>query len=340
MFGMRKFIALLFMSVSSLWGTDFLFVLHDYGEINALSDVIKQMDASVAICLKSGARIDPELEPLVLDLPTEKLGRSDLLSEESLEQIVNVQPKVVVTGVSYAYFGQILDALDGAQRLCYWDNFSPDGDGDYFATAKEVASHAETVIVPDEAFVHRVAHAVVMEHPSLDVWSEAQTLYDAEQVKGIVGVEEGKPFVLILGGYGVACDAATSLLESGLKEMGDEIDVWMLPHPKVGESGPFKCISRELGFSTAQLVAAADVVLTHQSTAGVLAAMMGKRVGFFVPENPRFSNLVTELGIANRYSGSAPLRIDLRHLDLWERGEVRGSGLAVKRLAAFFDNML
>ena len=280
-----KNLLLLLSICSSLWGSSTLFVVHDFGEISGLMSMMEETKGKVAILNLRGSTLDGHLNDLMIDYKIEGMKRDTPLVDLSF---LSFEPTKIISGVSYFYMGQILDQFPHAEKICFWDNFSPDGDSDYFATGHEVIRHADRVMVPNRVFLNHEKFADLqldmVVHPSLKEWVNR----DGTGVKEELNLLDNHTSVLFLGGYGEAYENAFDQFLDVVEEF-EGYDVRLTPHPKFGKKYPF---------NTADLVDPFDILVTHKSTAGLLAALTGKRVIFFTPEDPNYTNIAIESGDA------------------------------------------
>ncbi len=322
---MKRLFALLALC-TSLWGAsiqcDTLYILQDAGETTALKFVLEQAeknhdDYRIFANGMASSLLDPEFKSRMLLINfEEKLDRdwkrSGTLSEKSVQTILDhVHPKKVVSGVAFEFQGQLLKAFEsqGAKSYAYWDNINLQGTDAYFETAKKVAACAQTLLAPSHAFINVYPKAQVAGQPML----EASTTPLAARPTDL---PLQHPLIVWIGGYGEDYNEALRIFLEGASVFKDSMII-LSYHPKydgvvekqmLEKYHPSNVViydSRKL--SSFQAILHADFVICHQSTAGLQAALGGKKVFYFTPQGQSYTNLLIENQITPQVSTTLEL---------------------------------
>ncbi len=323
-FFMRRFLGTALIAflcfAASLLGKDpeFLFVLFDAGETNALLPVIEKVQQEkrefkiwTAGTATELLRKKPELATKCQEIdskidkswPREKPIDLELLSKLCTQ----CASQKVITGVASQIQAQILQAYQGkAATFAYWDNFSPQGAGSYFTQAHKVQKLAEKLLVPsrDVAADFSSEKVLVVGQPTLEQWTRELALINEASLKEKYKLKE--ELITYIGGYGPEYEKAAKLFVRCVKESGFSGQVIMQIHPK--SDGAFEreiCKGEAFLFlplSTLEAVKLANSVVTYNSTVGFQALFAKKRVLFVIPEEDPFTNLAIEKGFAPKIS--------------------------------------
>jgi hypothetical protein len=305
---------------ASLLGKDpeFLFVLFDAGETNALLPVIEKVQQEkrefriwTAGTATELLRKKPELASKCqeIDYKIDKSWpREKPLDPERVSVLCHeCASQKVITGVASEIQAQILQAYQGkAATFAYWDNFNPQGAGPYFTQAHKVQKLAEKLLVPsrDVASDFSEKKVLVVGQPTLEQWTRELALIDEAFLKEKYKLKE--EVITYIGGYGPEYEKAAKLFVRCVKESGFSGQVIMQIHPK--SDGAFEreiCKGETFLFlplSTLEAVKLADAVVTYNSTVGFQALFAKKRVLFVIPEEDPFTNLAIEKGFAPKIS--------------------------------------
>jgi hypothetical protein len=337
-FRARKFLALIFLGhkiavimknlfillvlFAKLWAgesCDVLFYLQDAGETYGLLPVAEQLSSEgMQVCIAASGTAEKILRGKGVEYTSlESLGYSlgvDWPREGQLKSCVKVTdsfaPKVFVSGVAFSVQGQLYGAFrdKGVATVAFWDNFNGDGENPYFATAHRVRGLADQIWVPTRLIGRDWLSCVAVGHPSLESWAAEASQVQVEEVRGRLEIDPGEKLILWIGGYGPDYEEAFRLLLSA----AEEATVFIQPHPKYGGEIESNILQEEVrsvfihfipnGVSTVEAVAAADVVVCHQSTVGFQALFLGKPVIYVLPPNQQFESLPLQEGLAYRMS--------------------------------------
>lgn len=336
---MKKIVTILALC-SSVWGQT-LYILQDAGETSALIDVIKKAEENhddYAIFARGVAHLlvksHPKLIHIDLDEKIDNTWKRDaLLSQKSVDALVEkIHPDKVVSGVAFEYHGQLLQAFEkrGAKTYAYWDNVNTGGSDPYFVTAKKVAAAAQTLLVPSHSFSKTYPQAVVVGHPSLEMIPNPIPQPE-------VDIPIKHPLVVWVGGYGEDYNAA-------LKQFLEEVDalkdkmVILVYHPKYEGKvekemlekyhHPHVFIYDAQKLPSFNAIALADIVVCHQSTIGLQAALGGKQVIYFTPPGQTYTNLLIEKGIVPQISSLKEFKVEaVTPKDLFEVLQIPRGGI-------------
>ena len=258
----------------------------------------------------------PKLISLELEEKIDRSWKRDaLLSDASVKKILaSTKADKVVTGVHFHFYGQLLQAFEaqGAQTYAFWDNINTDGSDPYFQSAKYVADHARTLLVPSYSFLRKYPNAQVVGQPALEMIPNPMPVPPTD-------LPLTHPLIVWVGGYGVEYNVALKTFLSELDVLQHAM-VILTYHPKY-EGVVEKEMLQEFPhpnviiYDSKQLpsfhaIAHADLVICHQSTAGLQAALGGKQVVYFTPPGQKYSNLLIESGIAPQISSLQELKME------------------------------
>jgi hypothetical protein len=318
---MKKLLAILVLC-SSVWGQT-LYIVQDMGETSALLEVTKKADENhddYAIFARGTAegllKSHPKFVHIELDETIDRHWKRDaLLSQKSVDAIVEkIHPDKVVSGVAFQYHGQLLQAFEkqGAKTYAYWDNINSDGSDSYFETAKKVAAAAQTLLAPSHTFSKNYPQSVVVGQPSLEMIPNPIP-------KPLVDIPIKHPLIVWVGGYGSDYNAA---LKQFLDEAGElkESMIILSYHPKFEGTVEKEMLAKHPQpnvfiydakiLPSFNAIALSDVVVCHQSTVGLQAALGGKKVVYFTPKDQTYTNLLIENGITPQISSLKDLKTE------------------------------
>lgn len=294
--------------------TDVLFYLQDAGETKALLPVIDSLEKRGIHTLILVAGVAEEslmkrenlrtFEDLGLEVQMDRTWpRSKRLSEGDVSLVVEeIEASKVVTGVAFVTQGQVLEAYRkrGIPSFAYWDNFNPEGENPYFEVARSVSSQASQVLAPTSYHTGMT----IVGHPTLEVWRKEMEAIDREQVRARLQIVKGQKAILWIGGYGEEYEKAYQIFLEGIALVPD-VYFWVQPHPKTGEGTKTTLV---------EAMAAADLILCHQSTAAFQALSMGKPVIHVIPAGEVFDSLSLQTGLAKKVSNGTELVEALREI--------------------------
>ncbi len=322
---MKKLFALLALC-SSIWGAsvqcDTLYILQDAGETIALKFVLEQAeknqdDYRIFANGTAAALLDFDFKSRMLPINLEeKLDRdwkrSAALSEKSVQTVLDhVHAKKVVSGVAFEFQGQLLTAFEkqGAKSYAYWDNININGTDAYFETAKKVAACAQTLLAPSHAFLKVYPEAQIVGQPVLEASASPLAALTTD-------LPLQHPLIVWIGGYGDDYNEALKAFLEGASVFKDAMIV-LSYHPKyegivekemLEKYHPSNVVIYDAKkLSSAQAIAHSDFVICHQSTAGLQAALGGKKVFYFTPQGQSYTNLLIENKITPQVSTTLEL---------------------------------
>jgi len=310
--------------------TDVLFIVFDAGETNAFLPVIEHMEKEKEdfhiLALATAAELI-EKTPFVTKSTLLKIDKSwprekELPAKQIKELVSSFEPHLVISGVASLIQKQFIEGFNSkAKTIAYWDNFSPNGSGDYFTTALKVQKSASYLFTPSKTVADAVEFKErktetkwVAGHPSLEKWKEKLGRIDKEALRKKWAQNEF--LITYIGGYGEAYEKAFTLFVEclkGLNQQERKVKVFVQLHPKVKDgvfeagllaSYPHTILSSISKMSTEEAVALADLIVTYNSTVGFQALSLGKKALFVVPEDDHYSNLAIENDLANKIHSS------------------------------------
>ncbi|MGH2637890.1 MAG: hypothetical protein ACRDF4_01165, partial [Rhabdochlamydiaceae bacterium] len=223
-----------------------------------------------------------------------------------------IHPDKVISGVAFQFHGQLLQAFEkqGAQTYAYWDNINADGSDPYFETAKKVAASAQTLLAPSFSFLKSYPNAQVVGQPALEMIPNPLP-------QPSIDLPIQHPLIVWVGGYGEEYNVA---LKAFLAEI-DEVKSGMIIlsyHPKYEGMVEREMLAKNphsnvLIYDAKKLpsldaIALADIVICHQSTVGLQAALGGKKVFYYTPKTQHYSNLLIEHQITPQISSVKELK--------------------------------
>jgi len=330
----NKFVFLFLLTATVLFGkekTDILFYLQDAGETYALLPVIRKLHEQGIDCRVLVAGVAEELaqksgvpQKLFLhfsDLKIEAFvdknwSRSQKLSKEEISLLFQeIEAKEFVSGVAYELQGQMIEGFSQRKvpTFAYWDNLNAVGDNPYFQTAHSVEAKADILLLPsfslEKDFANRQGKKVVGQ-PTLEEWKARIATLDRNALRQKLGVKENQKAALFIGGYGAEYEEAFRLFMKGISKNGSYF-FFIQPHPKTngsfeqGLNGPALVLNGE--WTTLEAVAAADIVICHQSTVAFQALAAGKAVLNVIPDSQRYDSLPLQKGLAKRVSQAEEL---------------------------------
>ena len=228
------------------------------------------------------------------------------------EVLIGNPPALVVLGMVSVAQGQISDRLRdaGISTRGFFDGFQPPTPGSIGA---ETAPSYDEIWVPTdrvrEGFQALGLGALVVGQPSLESWRRAAEEVDRDAVRRRQGIGAADHILLFAGQYGPGYEEVLGSFLGAIQELlvSDSSGILVLsPHPRTDgtaersaleKAGLPRAVMAVEGISTMELATTSDVILTWNSTVGVQAAFMGKRVVYFEPPKDFDSDLV-ERGIA------------------------------------------
>lgn len=323
---MKKLLSLLLLC-SAVYGVkcETLYILHDAGETMALEDVLNKAEANhndYCVFAQGIAnrfvQANPALKTKMITVDLDEKVEFDwkrdaLLSDKSITAILEkVEPLKVVSGVGFEYQGQLLKAFEkrGAHTYAFWDNINTSGTDSYFSTAKKVAAVAQTLLMPSDSFLKTYPHALVVGNPALE---KVPNPLPARPTN----LPLRHPLIVWVGGYGDDYNAALKAFIEGANTLSPYMIV-LCYHPKYGgvverellehnpRSNVFIFDSNKL--PSFEAIAHADYVVCHQSTAGLQAALGGKKVFYLTPEGQCYTNALIEQNVTPQVSTIAELK--------------------------------
>lgn len=302
-----------------------LFVFFDAGETNALKPVIDELSSASMdfqilafgtawTLIKDHPRtidIHKNLD-VSKDTNQKEWGRLHPLDQKILDKILALlKPDIVITGMVSELQKQIIEGFKktGADIIAYYDNFSPI---QMFSYALPFVKLASLILVPSKNVAESVlkedpnAKVDIVGHPNLELWIEQIQAINAQEIRRLLKIEDGKSFLVYITGYGEGYQEAFASFAKAIKSIKD-FHVGISIHPKM--TGDLeKQILQEQGchhaflipkkVDTSSAVAIADLVVTWRSSIGVQAAFLGKPVIYLDNPGSTFKSLSIEKGWA------------------------------------------
>ncbi len=340
---MKKFLVLIFLLFATIqsWAEkyDTIFILQDAGETNALLPVIEKyaQNNENFLVLTAGQATETLSQKISLKNKTisfdqvgtlEKIDkawkRDEKISEESLKKITaTIEAKKVVSGVAFAFHGQLLDAYKTSQTFAYWDNINLEGTDPYFQTAQNVAKSANHLLVPSRAFKNAYPLADVVGHPSYELWKQQLSGIQTLTVTAKLPFTLRSPVIVFLGGTGSEYDEAFKEFLSIVADLKG-YTILIAAHPKFEglvekkemekhSLSNIHVIEKAWNISSMEAIVIADHVICHKSTTGINAAVSGKSVIYFIPPTQTYTNLLIERGGASVASNLNELLAGLKN---------------------------
>lgn len=316
-----KFLFFALVFLKTIFAYDILFILQDAGETQALWPVIDvALRNHEEILILTGGQATDILSNKPCTLPLDQTGileklnktwkRENLLSDESVQFLVGKFPaKKVITGVSYAFYGQLLQAYQACQTatFAYWDNINYEGIDYQTKIAYQVAQIAGTLFtsVPI-SFSHPNSYTVGQ--PALEMLPSQTDEIDSEKIRARLPFPLKSPLVVLFGGYGKAYHKALKQFLLSSEQLPDTT-ILLYPHPRTEGVFEQKKLSEQQlhhvhlidpswNLSMLEVAALANHVICHQSSAGFQAAAVGKSVIYWTPPGQTYSNHLIEKGFA------------------------------------------
>jgi hypothetical protein len=317
------FDAYLFLSEKK--GAKALFVLLDAGETKALEPVMKEMDIAglnYKIIAFGTAWDLIKKHPKAVDIYSEtnapvglnslKWDRFQSVDLEFLHNVYTLVPaEIVITGMVSKIQSQIGQFFKerGAEVLLYYDGFSPLTIHPF--TIEML--HAASVILAPSSSVAKSIHALmpdlridVVGQPTLEHWINEIKRMDVQQLKSLLKLEDQKPFLVYISGYGKGYKEAFCLFVEAVQHV-ENFHIGISLHPRMDGTlerkilEDYKCSHVFIvpqGVPTSHVVSIADLVVNWQSTVGVQAAFLGKPVIYLDNESSDYYCLAIENGWA------------------------------------------
>jgi hypothetical protein len=315
-----KILLCFLLLLKTLASYDILFILHDATETQSLWPVI---DVSLRnhedIFILTGGQASDILSRQPCTLTFEQTGicehldkmwkRDELLSQKSLQLLVEKFPaKKVITGVSYAFYGQLLEAYAShhATTFAYWDNINYEGIDHHTKICAQVAQLAQVLLTSAPPSISH-PQTYTVGQPALE-----QLLYqindiDSASIRAHLPFILKSPILVVFGGYGKAYHKALKPLLLTAESL--PATILLYPHPRTdGTIERKKLLKYSLphvhiidptwNLSMLELAAIADHIICHQSSAGFQAAAAGKNIIYWTPPGQTYSNHLIEKGYA------------------------------------------
>ncbi len=314
--------------------TDCLFVLAHAGETNELLPIMEEMQTQKrdfhVLPLGVAKELIQNRLPAQKILDAEEFGVAidkqwpidkELPQDTVLSVAQAVHAKVLVTGVAMLPQKQFLEAYKNqAQTVAYWDNPEPRGAILYFDIAHKVQAVAKKVLFPSgfvasakEFESHSEAQKIVIGKPTLLQTIEQLGSIDKASVIKKLDFNKDLPVVVFIGTYGDRYEKAFRMFTQSIK--GLPYQAIFQIHPMASGEFEKKCSAEFLddqkkflissprhihGVTMFEAMAASDLVVTYNSSAGFQALLGGKQVLCVVPEGDAYSNSLIEQGIAHK----------------------------------------
>ncbi|MCA0370340.1 MAG: hypothetical protein LCH26_04460 [Proteobacteria bacterium] len=346
------------LSASALWSSahtpqkcDVLFVTYDMADLNALKAVAGAFRPErPAPCFlafgQARAKMmgDPRL--VLTQMGAGEVSawpRERLLSQEDLDQVNALGPKVVVTGMASALQAQLLGSASH-KAFAFYDNFDPivdaAGNGkEYIQAFLDQSVRAEmpfTYLVPSDATGAsfdddprtKGKEKVTVGQPVLEEWETLFKDTDKDALRGELGIAPSRRVIVFAGGYDATYEPFFTLFVDTMKDMVDaqNLEVLITYHPKGGgvlerrlvqeaASPHIRVIESEDkgGVATNKLATLASVFMCHKSSLGPQAISQGLPM-LYVADPKDYTNLVLEKGLARIAGTKADLRARLEEL--------------------------
>ncbi|MCP3967744.1 MAG: hypothetical protein GY750_00285 [Lentisphaerae bacterium] len=338
---MLKYIAVIFCAfiicIQSIIAADVLFLSYDYGDANSFKEVKTVLDqnhiSSEIIGIGKAYDVFNTSDNLMhkysaelTDFNNETFikSRSELLSKKDVVFLVaNVNPKVIVTGMSSAALAQLADCIYDAYKIAYYDNFDLLKNSTYVDPFLEKLRSVNSLFITadkiKESFqqVSKKYHAnvVVAGAPSLNIWSKTYKEAKPEQIREKLGISPKEEVVVFAGD-------TTDDYEVYFKEFADamnslpDVKAVVTYHPKTDGSieksvieslNAKNIIIADSTYNTIELSTISDVFIVHKSSMGAQSLSVGKNV-IFVASND-YDNLFVKNDLAQLAPNNQEVKI-------------------------------
>ena len=183
-----------------------LFVFFDAGETKALEPVMQAFERSnISFQILAVGTSTKLLKGHTNAIFIDECDRDRSLDPKIIKELT--VPDVVITGTVSEMQRQISQELKikGAKILAYHDNFSPIKSTDFIAPFFTLAN---LILVPSENVaksIHQIDSNIKIEivgQPTLEHWIEQTEKIDFNKLRNLINLEESKPFLLYIAGYG------------------------------------------------------------------------------------------------------------------------------------------
>ncbi len=245
-------------------------------------------------------------------------NRTQLLPDSiPKDQVKRFQPRLVITGMAHSGQAQLTRAYwnQGAWTIAFYDNMAPPQGQEWVMPwlEQQVYPVVEELLVPTNSLASAFpanytyqSKVTPVLHPTLKDWQDTFAFVDRGKLRANLNLDQ-RPVVLIAGGYGKAYEESRLVMARAARARPD-IQWLLTPHPRrmnnaYSEVRPVDDPIRTIAhISTAHAATIADMIMSHSSTSGWMAAQMGIPVIFVQPENPVISRHNSPIQTVNSVS--------------------------------------
>lgn len=289
--------------------TSVLFILYDAGETYGLLPIMEQLSDYRVMVMGTARDLVPPSDK-VIDINDvmnvyPRIDRSFWKRKDAvpIEQLSKIQitADIVITGVASVVQQQLSAHFksQGSTILTFYDNMTYTlPNHPYRDVIAPFQKLTNLMLVPSATIGKSLSCKYeVVGQPTLEAWTKTLSSIDSYDMRHSLGFGNA-PLMVYCGGYGE--DYANALQLFG--ECIQDLDGWQVItqlHPKVDgdlEAAVLNVPVYKDTPGTVALVAAADVVVCHRSSAGVLALLSGKEVIFVDVPGSTFTHFGIECG--------------------------------------------
>lgn len=314
---------------------DVTFFLYDAGETKALEpvmDALKKADKSYEIMAVGTAESLVKNHDAVRNLVKDcgfsakitplEWKREQKLSNEELAQLKKcTRGSILVTGYNSAIQNQLIESVKskGVETVVFYDSFNPPDTCNPNTSspcyAHEAAYRADVMLVSTydlkEAFQNiSPVRCFALGNPTLETWKHHMDNVNQQALRTTLQVENDKPVLLYIGGYGDDYEGSFNLFLDSVKNIHDYQIVVTL-HPKVDGTLEGKLIADKnlsqikiapKDIPTPSIASIASLVVTQRSTAGVQARFAGLPLIYVDVHPQKYTNFLIKSNHATQVS--------------------------------------
>lgn len=353
-----KALVLFFFFISHVFASeklDTLIVLYDAGETKGLSSLIQYFEKTKKNFKILTMGTSSELIDSAFEIELNKLLEKDIIIKQSwnrknslpefvLNKIKNrFQPRIVLSGlVSKAQY-QILETFDDSTKIGFYDSFSIPSPK---ATVNDYSKILDQLWIPSfkqYEYFNRLGFEKVnvVGHSSIKAWSSNLSENEKKSLRKELGLQGQKKIILYIGGYGDAYERGLEYFVKSLEEQ-KTYHLLLSLHPKMEgdeERALFKKIDHSQFkiapkiFKTSVLAQISDFIITQNSTVGVQALLLNKKVIYY-NTNESYKDIGILSGLSKQASNKESLNKILNDHE-WGKVDLSLLGIPTNHLELF-----
>lgn len=283
----------IFVCLASVAGRpiDVLLYGHNPGDSKALKQIIKELkknNLSYAVVASGpGIKIlEKEKNLRTLRHGSSKKHTDALYKGEIRSLKKDLEPKIVMAGMSSVVQAEVLNAFPEAKRVVIYDHF------DMPRTKKVIQPFLKTVNFVDVCFVpatflvpsfqalFKGSKIEVVSHPALTEWEQIFQTIDRARLREDLDVKPTEKVIVFVGGVESTYEDHLNLFMQTVKRH-PKWRVFVVPHltsdgwEEKKARGGIGNVSEEMKRKLIELASIADVMVCHKSSACPLAFLMG-----------------------------------------------------------------